>query len=441
MKGDFTRDSFDKDNHFSQVLMQQGRVQLDADWNEQSAIMLYRFRSFVMDLVGPAWAVRDGFSVAVIDGGAHARNDLSIAAGRFYVDGIACDNRAQLLLSEQGDPPQDGDKWNPKFFYLVYLDAWEQLVTHVENDAIRELALGGPDTAVRAQVTWQVRMLQLNAPAVAGCGEARKQLDKALARTNLPLLSAWAKKDVPDGPCAVNPDSAYRGLENQLYRVEIHDPGNVADNAPSFKWSRENGSVIFALDGAVPAMENGSVTVTLAQRGRDDRLDLSVGDWVELVDDVTARRNGHDPLLKVSAIDLRTLEVTLTGIGSPPTPNPRYVFLRRWDQRRDIDASGVVAVEEARPLALEDGVTIQFQAGGDYRTGDYWLIPARTASGDVEWPDPATPNGAVPALPPRGVEHHYALLGVLSMPAQTSKKWTFLNCRCAVPDGFPACPL
>ena len=38
MRGDFTRDSFDRRHHYTRVLMQQGRVQLDADWNEQSAI-------------------------------------------------------------------------------------------------------------------------------------------------------------------------------------------------------------------------------------------------------------------------------------------------------------------------------------------------------------------------------------------------------------------
>ena len=31
MKGDFTRDTFDPAKHFSRVLMQQGRVTLDAD--------------------------------------------------------------------------------------------------------------------------------------------------------------------------------------------------------------------------------------------------------------------------------------------------------------------------------------------------------------------------------------------------------------------------
>ena len=41
MKGDFSRETFDSVKHFSRVLQQQGRVQLDADWNEHTAIVLH----------------------------------------------------------------------------------------------------------------------------------------------------------------------------------------------------------------------------------------------------------------------------------------------------------------------------------------------------------------------------------------------------------------
>ena len=44
MKGDFSRNTFDPGNHYSAVLMQQGRVQVDADWNEQAAIGLHYLR-------------------------------------------------------------------------------------------------------------------------------------------------------------------------------------------------------------------------------------------------------------------------------------------------------------------------------------------------------------------------------------------------------------
>jgi hypothetical protein len=76
-------------------------------------------------------------------------------------------------------------------------------------------------------------------------------------------------------------------------------------------------------------------------------------------------------------------------------------------------------------LTLEDGVQIRFepprqgQPPNQYRTGDYWLIPARTATGDVEWPSEtdAQGNGVPLALPPDGVVHHYAPLGVLTVDA------------------------
>ena len=42
MPGDYSRNTFDPRRHYSGVLMQQGRVQLDADWNEQLAITAHR---------------------------------------------------------------------------------------------------------------------------------------------------------------------------------------------------------------------------------------------------------------------------------------------------------------------------------------------------------------------------------------------------------------
>src|SRR5690348_1465590 len=62
-KGDFTRDTFSSLNHYSRVLMQQGRVQLDADWNEQIDILLYHLRTLTRDLIGQRAVRGDGFLV------------------------------------------------------------------------------------------------------------------------------------------------------------------------------------------------------------------------------------------------------------------------------------------------------------------------------------------------------------------------------------------
>jgi uncharacterized protein DUF6519 len=74
-------------------------------------------------------------------------------------------------------------------------------------------------------------------------------------------------------------------------------------------------------------------------------------------------------------------------------------------------------VEEEKWLSLEDGVQVWFSKSGgadpyQYRSADYWTIPARTATGDVEWPGPV---GQPAALPPRGVRHFYAPLAVLDV--------------------------
>ena len=65
MKGDFSRSTFDPHTHYISVRMQQGRVQLDADWNEQADILLYLIATQLKDLLGSgATAATDppGFS-------------------------------------------------------------------------------------------------------------------------------------------------------------------------------------------------------------------------------------------------------------------------------------------------------------------------------------------------------------------------------------------
>ncbi|HTH66964.1 MAG TPA: DUF6519 domain-containing protein, partial [Rhodanobacter sp.] len=186
----------------------------------------------------------------------------------------------------------------------------------------------------------------------------------------------------------------------------------------SFKWSRENGSVVFAVTrsdlGAAADDGSAQLTVTLARLGRDARLGLAANDWVELVDDRYTLGQRAYPLLQVIAVDLASCSVTL-NVPKNTTPWPldddprRHPLLRRWDQREAVNAQGVLAVAEGAPIALEDGIQVSFEPGGLYATGDYWLIPARvTGSGLLDWPM----NGTAPAaLPPRGL-HHHAVLGV-----------------------------
>ena len=478
MKGDFTRDTFDASNRFTRVLMQQGRVQLDADWNEQAEIVLYYLRALSADLIGQHGGPTDnlGFGVSVA-GSNPPPGDFLISKGVYYVDGIRCENEKQISYANQKDYPltpadelEEGPTPN-----LVFLDVWERQITQNEYENLREVALGGPDTTTRTQLVTQVKRIVLDAKAedptnvewIINHQPAFSADEKrALIEMGLPLLRAAAKvekdparlKAIEDNikkleailaalngallrarafvaqpstdPCTISPEARYRGMENQLYRVEIHRSGSVWDGKPAtagdaatFKFSRENGSVAFRireLEGKV---------ATLEHLGRDERFGLREGDCVEVVDDDYVLHNRAQALLFVEAIDRDRLQVTFDRapdgpVGQNPNRNP---LLRRWDhngRRLKLDAGAVLLLEgqgnDENWLTLEDGVQIQFQkpaAGTDptqYRTGDYWLIPARTATGDVEWPGPT--DDPKP-LPPRGIKHHFAPLHRITIGA------------------------
>src|SRR5215207_2961421 len=161
MKGDFSRTSFDPRKHYSGVLMQQGRVQTDADWNEQEAIQRRRTQIEARDVIGRCGAPKDdaGFAISI------AGSQLTIGAGRYYVDGILCENEAgKLAYDAQPDFPS-APEW-PELLKeagaqraIVYLDVWERHITPLDDPLLREVALGGPDTATRVKTVWQVRVL------------------------------------------------------------------------------------------------------------------------------------------------------------------------------------------------------------------------------------------------------------------------------------------
>src|SRR5512144_2984247 len=89
MSFDISRVTFDPWKDFFGVVMQQGRVQLDSDWNEWVAELQRRLQAGTMDTFGRAVVPRttpDGFNI-LATGGA-----LTIGRGRIYVDGLLAEN-------------------------------------------------------------------------------------------------------------------------------------------------------------------------------------------------------------------------------------------------------------------------------------------------------------------------------------------------------------
>ncbi|MBL0011668.1 MAG: hypothetical protein IPP22_13250 [Nitrosomonas sp.] len=222
MKGDFTRNTFDPDKHFLRVLMQQGRVQLDADWNEQASILLHYIQTLATDLIGPMRVRVGGLWFAISTGDV---GDFKIGKGRYYVNGILCENeRDDVTYLSQADFPLSENDTLVNGNYIVYLDVWERHISFVADDDIREKALNGIDTATRSKVVWQVKVYPLINDQYAYCNQGSSLLtDKVLALSKI-CMSARAKQGQSvTMPCLTEPEAQYRGAENQLYRVEIHD--------------------------------------------------------------------------------------------------------------------------------------------------------------------------------------------------------------------------
>ena len=89
MTGDFSRNSQDPTKSYTGVLMQQGRVQVDADWNEQLALAQHRTDIETVDVIGPCGTPmgEDGFGISLTP----ANDDFFIHPGRYYVGGLLCE--------------------------------------------------------------------------------------------------------------------------------------------------------------------------------------------------------------------------------------------------------------------------------------------------------------------------------------------------------------
>jgi hypothetical protein len=425
--GDYSRKTFNREKHYSGVQMQQGRVQVDADWNEQLDIHLYRTETEAVDVIGPSGVPKknNGFKIGTTPDG----HDLTIAAGRIYVEGLLCEldkaatYTAQPYLpnpefsspgSPPSSPPQSSVLSLKDGTYLVFLDAWQREITALDDKLLREVALGGPDTTTRLQNVWQVRLLQLetsppNSPpasppnATVDCNSPFAQFDQLTAPTTGRLNARTQPLKPEENVCLLPPTAGYNRLENQLYRVEVHSGGAL--NQATFKWSRDNASV----ETKIKKISGNVVTVT--DLGKDEVLSFAGGQWVEIVDDESTLKSSPHPLAQIDKIGPGVDEITLkTSVAA--VANLPGLKLRRWDQTGAAAKGDGVNATLATWVELEGGIEVSFGAG-NYHPGDYWLIPARTATGEIEWPPFEVPNTAPVPQPPRGIHHHFCRLALV----------------------------
>jgi Family of unknown function (DUF6519)/Malectin domain len=391
MSFDISRSSFRQRKDFLGVVMQQGRVQLDSDWNEWQTEYLRRIQAGTLDTIGQAAYPASTPNAFKITSGTNANGDtLFIGAGRYYVDGLLAENHGpeseaawdDALAEMSGAPAfattntaqtdytqQPYRLPNPQLpaagdVCVAYLDVWQRDVTYLEDPHLIDTAVN-IDTTGRLQTVWQVKLLNLENPSTTpDCSTDIPALD-ALSVAPAGRLTSGLVPNAASGPCCLAPNTGYTGQENQLYRVEIHTGGTPsappaagfptplpATTIPTFKWSRDNASVQTSVSAiSTVTTSSGSVSqLTVASLGRDQVLGFAVNDWIEITDDVYELNNQPGEIYQITGVTLATNTITLSATVTSHFPltdgqtDPKlHTRITRWDQSGQVystDTSG-----------------------------------------------------------------------------------------------------
>ena len=421
MGSDRARATYDPRQQYRSVVMQQGRVTLEADWNEGQQIFTEEMRKEALDFVGPSGTPDDGYGIVLPARPTNPPFDFSIGPGIMYVGGVRAQLDQPVQYSNQPDwldhGPDDPD-WvdlptlsaHP-IDEFVYLLLREQEVSAVEDPDLKDVALGGPDTAQRTRLLQRfVRIASQGASCDAGLAAAETKWATEGLRfdpANMRLLSESTLQVQFSGqsqtdPCQPTAQGGYLAPDNQLIRVQISgvDP---ATGRPKFLWGFDDASFLYRID----IDPNNSQNLIPQSTPVDSYHQPQVGQAVEILRSAAELNNGgfvaalsgfvvtldqsYQPDSQSIALPsgVNLPDEFLTANASPPA----QLFLRVWQQEV------VFTPGTAAPLG-DTGlqVTLQTLAAAPFHLGDYWLFAVRPATPQVVYPErylaaPQPPDG------------------------------------------------
>ena len=448
MASDRARVSYDERQQYRSVVMQQGRVTLEADWNEAGDIASEELRKETLDIVGPSGTPDNGYQITLGTG-----FDFSIGHGTMYVGGErvclfdptqTVPPGTELLYSQQDQAlqPAHPSEWldaitDPDWFDLssgappspeiVYLQLREQEISAVEDSDLKDVALGGPDTAQRTRLVqhivrrpgsdciksffdtyWINQGLRFDSASMRLLSDGRLQV-------------GFSGQTPPPGPCQPQAQGGYLGADNQLIRVQISTPHNPklsnsgasqAASPRTILWGFDDSSFLYRVDVANPT------TLHLQSAPVDAFHYPRAGQAVEVLLSAVQLTNGEyaaAPTGFVTTVaqaynpDTQTVVLTdpiplIYGDGTKNNPSPARVFLRIWEQQ--------LPFTPAVPVVLGSTgvqVTLTLSEGTVFHLGDFWMFAVR----------PSTPQRVYPerlltvAQPPSGPREWVCPLGVI----------------------------
>jgi hypothetical protein len=140
---------------------------------------------------------------------------------------------------------------------------------------------------------------------------------------------------------SIPPSAGYQRLRTSLSRRS----DDSASNNPTFKWSRDNGTVVTSITNI------SGQYVSVHDVGPDDVLGFANGQWVEVSDDSLELNGLPGELIQIQNVDTPTKTITLQSAPTLVFKEELHPKLRRWD--------GTAALTTNAWLALEGG-SMQF---------------------------------------------------------------------------------
>ena len=410
MGSDKARVSYNANKQYRAVVAQQGRVTLEADWNEAQQIAGEELQQETLDFVGATGTPDDGYRILEPTKSVKPPFDFIVQGGTMYVGGIraflgdatqpsGASSKFKLSyfkqldwLDHEGDPDWvENPTANREFIYLTLR---EQEISAVEDEDLLEQALGGPDTTQRTRLIQHIVRLETKAEtcetaleqAIKHWKEAGLRFDGASMR----LLSATGLKvsftNEKPKPKLCDPDArgGYLEADNQLFRVQIASY-NQTTKKYTLVWGFDNASSLYQIQ-----VINKTTLKLLKPLPVDDFHHPKSDQVIEVLRSAaklsptayTASATGYvkgidnyDPDTTTITLDTST---PLTAKESQLLNKALRTFARVWEEAIEIAASPQPVTVKLKQTGLQ--VTLRTTSNRPFHVGDYWAIAVRPSA-------------------------------------------------------------
>jgi hypothetical protein len=359
MVADIARVTYDPTRQYRSLIWQQGRVTLEADNNEAEIIEGEALRLETIDIVGPAGTPDNGYAVSSGKGPA----GVVVGPGIFYLGGWRLELDAAFDMPGSANSKEDVELARSGGDFVVSLLITERSVCAVEDQALREVALGGPDSAARMRLMQTFPRLAISGDTCAAAAVTVAGLLKEDGVTIDPysyqlmsgatLQANFVPGPPSSDPCTPAAAGGYLGADNQMVQVTVTAFDAKAQTG-TLLWGWNNASLLYRATASDP------LTLTLTNTPVDQehapqqnqfveilRTDLDLGD-----DNYIANGQGFVVSL-AQAYSFDTGQIVLSSpLPSDYQNNTKPLFVRLWQAEVPFNA-GVQT-----PLDNVSGITV-----------------------------------------------------------------------------------